>query len=81
MLSGRLVRRSHDWRTSVTVWADCLTAVLDRRKLANEVERKRLELNEDVNIRSGHPGLAERLAIEAALINRGLLRKTKCGWF
>jgi hypothetical protein len=50
-----------------------------RRELAEEVEERRRKL-EEVMRPGSHPGMAERLAIEATLINRGLLRLTKGGW-
>lgn len=73
-------RRRLGWRTPAAAWKDCAKPNIDRRELAAEVEQRRRELEEDEAIRRGHPGLAGRLAIEAALIHRGLLRLTKGGW-
>lgn len=68
------------WRTAAAAWASCTMPVVDRDELREEVEERRRKLEEAGVARSGHPGLAERLAIEAALMNRGLLRLTKGGW-
>lgn len=73
-------RRTLGWRTAASVWRNCAWPCVDRDELSNEVNERRCKLEEDEAIRSGHPGLAERLAIEAALINRGLLKLTKGGW-
>ena len=53
---------------------------VDRDELLDEVNERRCRLEEEESIRSGHPGMAERLAIEAALIKRSLLKLTKGGW-
>ena len=73
-------RRTLGWKTAGSVWRSCAWPRVDRDELLNEVNERRCRLEEEEAIRSGHPGLAERLAIEAALINRGLLKLTKGGW-
>ena len=73
-------RRTLGWKTAASVWNSCTLPVVDRDELFDEVNERRCRLEEDEAIRSGHPGLAERLAIEAALIKRSLLKLTKGGW-
>jgi hypothetical protein len=73
-------RRTLGWRSAAEAWRSCPKPSVDRVLLANEVEERRRKLEEDELIRSGHSGLAGRLAIQAALINQGLLRLTKGGW-
>lgn len=73
-------RRRLGWRTAAAVWRTCSMPNVNRREFAEEVNERRKRLEEDEAVRGGHPGLAERLAIEGALINRGLLKLTKGGW-
>jgi hypothetical protein len=73
-------RRTLGWQTAAAVWRSCSRPVVDRDELLDEVDERRCRLEEDEAIREGHPGLAERLAIEAALIKRSLLQLTKGGW-
>ena len=53
---------------------------VDRDELLDEVNARRARLEEAVVPGRKYPGLIERLAIQAALTNRGLLRLTKGGW-
>jgi hypothetical protein len=53
---------------------------VDRRALAEDVEERKQWLMSQRAHRVAYPGLVERLAIEAALIARGLIRLTKGGW-
>jgi hypothetical protein len=73
-------RRRLGWLTAAQAWRRSPKPVVDRWQLAAEVEGRRRKLNEEGVARGWHPGLAERLAIEGALIQRGLLRLTKGGW-
>lgn len=72
-------RRSLGWRTSGEAWRSRKTVVVDRAELAAEVAERVKKLQEQAS-RVAYPWKLERLAIEAALINRGLLRLTKGGW-
>jgi hypothetical protein len=72
-------RRKLGWLTPGQAWRARVRPVVDRKELAAEVEERRRKLEEEMRPGS-HPGMAERLAIEAALIKRGLLRLTKGGW-
>ena len=73
-------RRRLGWQTAGVVWRSCTMPNVNRRELAAEVEERKQRLEEDEAVRGGHPGMAERLAIEAALIKRGLLKLMKGGW-
>ena len=73
-------RRRLGWQTAGAVWRCCSMPNVNRRELAAEVEERTQRLEEDEAVRGGHPGMAGRLAIEAALIHRGLLKLTKGGW-
>jgi hypothetical protein len=73
-------RRRLGWQTAAAVWRGSSMPNVNRGELAAEVDERRKRLEEDEAVRCGHPGLAGRLAIEAALINRGLLKLTKGGW-
>lgn len=73
-------RRRLGWRTAAAVWRSCAEQRVDRRELLNEVEERRQRLEAEGVAREGHPGMAERIAIEATLIKRGLLGLSKGGW-
>ena len=73
-------RRTLGWRTAASEWRSCSKPEVDRDELSDEVNERRRKLDEAGVARRSHSGLSERLAIEAALINRGLLRLTKGGW-
>ena len=53
---------------------------VDRRELSEEVEARRRRLEEEDVPGRKYPGLIERIAIQATLTKRGLLRLTKGGW-
>lgn len=72
-------RRSLGWRTSGEAWRSRKSVTVDRAELAAEVAERVKKLQEQAS-RVAYPWKLERLAIEAALINRGLLRLTKGGW-
>lgn len=73
-------RRTLAWRTAGAAWRARDKVRVDRRELAQEVEELKERLRKQEALRVAYPGLVERLAIQAALINRGLLRLTKGGW-
>lgn len=73
-------RRTLGWRTSGSLWRTRQELQIDRAQLAAEVEERKQRLMREKALRVAYPGLVERLAIEAALIARGLLRLTKGGW-
>lgn len=73
-------RRTLGWRTAASVWRDCTMPKVDRDELLDEVNERRAKLEEAVVPGRNYPGLIERLAIQATLTNRGLLRLTKGGW-
>lgn len=73
-------RRTLAWRTAGERWREREKVAVDRRELAQEVEERVKRMKEQEALRVAYPGLIERLAIQAALIKRGLLRLTKGGW-
>lgn len=73
-------RRTLGWRTSGALWRARREVQIDRRALAEDVEERTQRLMSQKALRGAYPGLVERLAIQAALIARGLLRLTKGGW-
>lgn len=73
-------RRTLGWRTAGELWRARKMLVVDRAELSSEVAARVEMLREKVALRVAYPGLVERLAIQAALINRGLLRLAKGGW-
>lgn len=80
-LNTRWRRRRLDWRTSSEVWDTRAPLRVDRNELAEEVEDKteRIVRRLDVQIAPARD-LAQRLAIEQALVRRGLLRREVGGW-
>jgi len=72
-------RRTLGWQTSGALWRARQLVQIDRRALAKDVEARKQRLMSQKALRVAYPGLVERLAIEAALIARGLLRLTKGG--
>jgi len=72
-------RRTLGWRTSGEAWRARVEVKVDRQTLREEVEELTRRMQEQAR-RVAYSGLYERLAIQRALINRGLLRLTKGGW-
>jgi transposase InsO family protein len=73
-------RRTLGWRTAGAAWRSRVRVAVDRRELKQEVDERIAKLVEQEALRGAYPGLVERLAIQAALTQRGLLRLTKGGW-
>lgn len=73
-------RRTLGWRTAGEAWRSSVRVTVDRRELKHEVGERIERLLEQEALRGAYPGLVERLAIQAALTQRGLLRLTKGGW-
>lgn len=74
-------RRTLGWRTAGEAWRSRERVTVDRRELKQEVDaRMEKLLKEQKALRGAYPGLVKRLAIQAALTQRGLLRLTKGGW-
>jgi hypothetical protein len=72
-------RRTLGWRTAGEAWRSRQVVTVDRRELAEEVAERAEKLKQEAH-RVAYPGLVERLAIQAALTQRGLLKVTKGGW-
>lgn len=73
-------RRTLGWRTAGEAWRAREKVTVDRRELQQEVDERMVMLSKQEALRVAYPGLIERLAIQAALTQRGLLRLTKGGW-
>lgn len=73
-------RRRLRWLTAGEVWRARAEVAVDRRELQEEVEERVARMKEQEAHRVAYPGFVERLAIEAALIKRGLLRLQRGGW-
>src|SRR6266850_284978 len=76
VLNQRWLRPSLGWRSSAAVWDARRTMRTNRRELRHDVVRRAAQLR----TRRCAPRLAERLAIEQALEDRGLLRRIVGGW-
>lgn len=76
---NELPRRRLGWDSAAMLWASRPSLNVDRQELAEEVSERRMQW-EASGAREPYAGHFERLAIEAALINRGLLGLTKGGW-
>lgn len=74
-----LPRRRLQWMTAGEAWRARAGVTEDRRVLRDEVDELARRMKEQAQ-RVAYPGLYERLAIQRALIRRGLLRLTKGGW-
>jgi hypothetical protein len=76
-LNGAWSRRTLGWRTAETVWEARPVLDVDRSDLKKEVDHLTACIACNLIDRGGPADLAERLAIEQALINRGLLTLTE----
>jgi hypothetical protein len=79
-LNGRWRRRTLGWRTAREIWQLRPAMEVDRAQLRKEVERETESLRHKPALRGKPHDLAERLAIEHALMRRGLLRRERGGW-
>lgn len=81
VLNNLLPRRSLRWRTARDVWDNRpeITST-ERLALRDDVADRTLRIARHLQDRGQPADLAERLAIEQALIQRGLLRREVGGW-
>lgn len=79
-LNGAWPRATLTWRTSQQAWASRPTIIDDRDELREEVHHRAARIRRQAEGRGATVAMAERLAIEAALINRGYLRLVPGGW-
>lgn len=68
------------WKTAAEVWNARATLDVDRAELHRDVQRRTARLRRRLDPRTSYAGLAERLAIEQALTERGLLCRFPGGW-
>jgi transposase len=79
-LSTLWPRRTLGWCTASDAWERRPALVEDRAALREEVDDRAARLRRHLDARGAPAGLAERLAIEQALIARGYLRLEVGGW-
>jgi len=68
-----LPRRMLGWRTAGQVWAQRRKLPVDRVLLRQEVQRRAARLRDHIDLRGRPADFPERIAIQQALIQRGLL--------
>lgn len=73
-------RRSLSWQTAQQVWARRPAVEIDRDALREEVEDRAARIRRQAEGRAAVVAMAERLAIESALQQRGFLRWERGGW-
>lgn len=73
-------RHTLTWRTSAQAWAARPGIDEDRDALRDEVQDRAARIRRQAGGCGATAAMAERLAIEAALINRGYLRLETGGW-
>jgi transposase-like protein len=73
-------RRSLGWNTAYEAWCARPELHVDRRALCEEVAERTFRIRRHFNCRGKPADLANRLAIEQALVARGYLRKQEGGW-
>lgn len=76
-LNGAWPRRTLDWKTPTAVWNARQPVDVDRHALRDEVKDRAARLRRENSISDDR---AERFAIEAALTQRQLLRRSAGGW-
>lgn len=74
-LNGRWPRRSLAWKTAADAWRERPALAIDRTQLQAEVRRMTARLIAGSTTKTMTRSLAQRLAIEHALQNRGLLKR------
>ncbi len=76
-LNGAWPRRTLGWKTATEVWNARQRIDVDRDALRDEVKDRAARLRREIDIQDDR---AERFAIEAALTQRQLLRRSAGGW-
>jgi len=79
-LNAVLPRRSLHWRTAAQVWGQRPALDVDRAGFRDEVRERAARLALSHAGLRAYDGLVDRLAIEAALTSRGLLKCDRGGW-
>ncbi len=78
---NRVWRRGRlGWKTAAELWNARAPVVEDRAKLREEVDERAARIRHELESRGENAAQAERFAIEAALQNRGYLRRKVGGW-
>lgn len=73
-------RRKLGWCTANEVWSARASVPVDRRALRQEVTDRAARIRRQMDVRGAPADQAERFAIEAALTQRGFLRREAGGW-
>lgn len=79
-LNGAVPRRSLGWRTAEQAWRERPALAVDRWEFLAEVRDRAARLALSRPEVTAYDGLIHRLAIEAALTSRGLLKCERGGW-
>ena len=79
-VNGLWRRRTLGWKTAHEAWTERPELVVDRAQLRQEVIERAAWIGRQLQRRGKPADLAQRLAIEQALQNRGYLRQTIGGW-
>jgi hypothetical protein len=73
-------RRTLRWKTASEVWNERPLLEIDREAWIDDVNVRAVHIGRELQRRGQPVDLAQRLAIEQALENRGFLRRTIGGW-
>jgi hypothetical protein len=80
VLNGTYRRSTLGWKTAAELWKQRRVIDIDRASFREEVNEKAKRIRRQLTDYDVSVGLAERLAIEQTLEQRGLLRRQKAGW-
>ena len=73
-------RRTLGWKTASEVWNERPMIEVDRNAWLDDVNERAIHIGRELQRRGQPADLAQRLAIEQALENRGFLRRRIGGW-
>jgi hypothetical protein len=79
-LNSKWRRRTLAWKTATEIWATRPKLDVDRGELQEEVTERTARIRRRARLRGEPRDLAARLAIEQALVRRGLLKREFGGW-
>jgi hypothetical protein len=79
-LNAAVPRRSLGWRTAEQTWRERPALTIDRSDFLEDVRDRAARLGLSQPGLRAYDGLVDRLAIEAALMSRGLLKCQRGGW-
>jgi hypothetical protein len=79
-LNSKWRRSTLGWHTAAEIWEARPRLEVDRTELQQEVRERAARARRDMELRGKPADIADRIAIEQALIRRGLLRREIGGW-